>query len=277
MDSTFVAAALLSAFLHAGWNAAIKTARNPSAAMTAQMVVGAVAALPCLVWLGLPSRAAWPWLALSALLNLVIVFALLRAYALGGFGVVYPIQRATGVLFVVPLATLLAGDRVGLAALAGIAIMVLALATLAADAAREKSLSGPALGWAVLAGAGVAGCILCDAQGVRSSDSAVAYGLAASVMNASAMLLRQGQARPWATLTGEWALAIPTAAASMVSYLLIIWVWSQAPIAPAAALRDSSAIFAVLIAVFVLKEPFTRTRMLAVLFAAAAVPLLRLG
>ena len=48
-------------------------------------------------------------------------------------------------------------------------------------------------------------------------------------------------------------------------------------IEPAAALRDSSAIFAVLIAVFILKVPFTRTRMLAVLLAAAAVPLLRLG
>jgi drug/metabolite transporter (DMT)-like permease len=42
-------------------------------------------------------------------------------------------------------------------------------------------------------------------------------------------------------------------------------------------LRDTSAIFAVLIAVFWLKEPFTRTRIAAVLLAAAAVPLLRFG
>lgn len=277
MDNTFVAAALLSALLHAGWNAAIKTSRNPSAAMTAQMVVGAVAALPFLIWFGLPNRAAWPWLVLSALLNVGIVYALLRAYALGGFGVVYPIQRATGVLFVVPLATLLAGDRLGQAALAGITIMVLALGALAYDAARDRSLSPAALGWAVLAGACTAGGILCDAQGVRSSQSALTYGLAVAVMNAAAMLLREGQARPWLQLSAAWALAIPTAAASMASYLLIIWVWSQAPIAPSAALRDTSAIFAVLIAVFVLKEPFTRTRVLAVLLAAAAVPLLRLG
>jgi EamA domain-containing membrane protein RarD len=36
-------------------------------------------------------------------------------------------------------------------------------------------------------------------------------------------------------------------------------------------------VFAILIAVVWLKEPFTRTRILAVLLAAAAVPLLRLG
>ena len=58
----------------------------------------------------------------------------------------------------------------------------------------------------------------------------------------------------------QWKTALPIAFASVGSYLLILWVWSHAPIAPAAALRDTSAIFAVLIAVFWLKEPFTRTR-----------------
>ena len=43
------------------------------------------------------------------------------------------------------------------------------------------------------------------------------------------------------------------------------------------ALRDTSAVFALLIAVIWLKEPFTKTRVAAVLLAAAAVPLLRLG
>uniref|UniRef100_UPI0013D67A42 EamA family transporter n=1 Tax=Klebsiella pneumoniae TaxID=573 RepID=UPI0013D67A42 len=71
-----------------------------------------------------------------------------------------------------------------------------------------------------------------------------------------------------------WSVGVPTALAAMASYLLILWVWSDAPIAPASALRDTSAIFAILIAVLWLKEPFTRTRMVAVLLAAAAVPLL---
>ena len=36
MDATYVAAALLSAILHAGWNAAVKASRDPARAMTAQ-------------------------------------------------------------------------------------------------------------------------------------------------------------------------------------------------------------------------------------------------
>jgi drug/metabolite transporter (DMT)-like permease len=42
-------------------------------------------------------------------------------------------------------------------------------------------------------------------------------------------------------------------------------------------LRDTSAIFAILIAVFWLKEALTRSRLVAILLSAAAVPLLRLS
>ncbi len=89
---------------------------------------------------------------------------------------------------------------------------------------------------------------------------------------ASAATVRRG-----CSCKGQWSIAVPAAIASVASYLLILWVWGHAPIAPAAALRDTSAVFAILIAVVWLKEPFTRTRIVAVLLAAAAIPLLRLG
>ena len=65
------------------------------------------------------------------------------------------------------------------------------------------------------------------------------------------------------------------AAAAVVSYLLILWVWSHAPVAPASALRDTSSVVAILIAIVWLREPVTRLRLAAILLAAAAVPLLR--
>ncbi len=273
-----VAAALLSALLHAGWNAAVKANRHPAQAMMAQMVLGAILVAPLLLWTGLPAAGAWPWIAGSALLNLVTVHALLRAYELGGFGVVYPVVRALAVLFVVPLAALVTGHLVGWGAFAGIAIIAVSLGVLAWDASRGHALVLQAIGWAALAGLGTAAYILCDAQGVRAAGSPLAYGFAASICNAAAMCWRQRRAGPvWPQLKGQWLYALPVAVASMVSYLLILWVWSHAPVAPAAALRDTSAVFAILIAVVWLREPLTRTRLAAVLLAAAAVPLLRLG
>jgi drug/metabolite transporter (DMT)-like permease len=278
MDALDVTAALTSAVLHAGWNAAVKASRNPPRAMTAQMLLSALFVLPGLLWSGLPPLAAWPWIIGSTLLNVVTVTALLRGYELGGFGLVYPVVRAIAVVLVVPLVAVVAGSWPGPAALAGIAVIALSLALIAWDTARDRGVPLQALAWIVAAGVGAAGYILCDAQGVRASGSPWAYGFVVSITNAAAMCWRQRHnGAPWMQLEGQWSIAAPAAVASVASYLLILWVWGHAAIAPAAALRDTSAVFAILIAVVWLKEPFTRPRILAVLLAAAAIPLLRLG
>lgn len=278
MDGADVAAALLSALLHAGWNAAVKASRDPVRAMTAQMLVSALIVLPGLLWSGLPDPASWMWIAASTTMNVVTVSALLRAYELGGFGIVYPIVRAIAVLVVVPLAAIFAGDRLGMAALGGVVLITVSLGLLASDAARRQAVTWHALAWTLAAGLGTAAYVFCDARGVRAAGSPFAYGFAVSITNAGAMSWRMRRAgAPWTHLTGQWAVAVPTALAAVVSYLLILWVWGHAPIAAAAALRDTSAIFAILIAITWLKEPFTATRIGAVLLAAAAIPLLRLG
>lgn len=278
MTPADVLAALSSALLHAGWNAAVKASRDPPQAMTAQMLLGAILVVPALLWSGLPNPAAWGWIAASTFLNVVTISALLRAYELGGFGVVYPVVRSVAVLLVVPLAAVLTGEELGLAAMLGVLVIAAALVLLGWDAARGHGVARAAMVWTLLAGLGTAAYIMCDAQGVRASGSPWAYGFVVSITNAMAMCWRQRRVgRGWIDVGSQWATALPVAVASMASYLLILWVWSHAPIAPAAALRDTSAIFAILIAVLWLKEPFTRVRIAAVLLAAASVPLLRLG
>src|SRR5262249_47931536 len=145
--------------------------RRPQQAMTAQMVLSALIVLPGLWWSGLPDVAAWPWIAATTLMNIVTVNALLRAYERAGFGIAYPVVRAVAVLLVVPLAALLAGDRPGIAAGAGVLIIALSLGTLAWDAARERGFPLDALGWALVAGLVTAGYILCDVRGVRAAGS----------------------------------------------------------------------------------------------------------
>jgi drug/metabolite transporter (DMT)-like permease len=278
MEVTYVAAALLSALLHASWNAAVKASARPTEAMAAQMLMSALLVVPGLLWTGLPPQASWPWLGASTLMNLVTVTALLRAYELGGFGVVYPVVRAVSVLLVVPMAAYLVGDRLGLGAIAGVALVALSLGILAFGARRGHAFTPRALSWTLIAGLATAAYVMCDARGVRLAGTAWAYGFAVSVANAAAMSWRHRRiGAPWRLLKSQFAIAVPTAVAAVASYLLILWVWTRAPIAPASALRDTSAVFALVIAVVWLKEPFTRSRLFAVLMAAAAVPLLRLG
>lgn len=276
MEPIHVLAALVSAVLHAGWNAAVKASPRPAEAMAAQMVIGALLVVPALAWTGLPACASWPWIGLSTLTNVVTVTALLQAYRLGGFGVVYPVVRAVTVLLVVPLAAWVAGDRLGPAALGGVGLIVLSLLVLGLGA-RDAAFTPRALAWTLAAGLSTAVYVMCDAHGVRAAGSATAYGFAVSITNALAMWWRIRDAgAPWAVVQRNWAVGLPAGIAAMLSYVLILWVWTRAPIAPASALRDTSAVFAILIAVVWLRERMTPARAVAVALAAAAVPLLRL-
>lgn len=286
MDAWTVSAALVSALLHAGWNAAVKASPDARGVMTAQMLASALIVLPGLAWTGLPPAAAWPWILASTSINLATVLSLLRAYEAVGFAMAYPVARALSVMLVVPLAAVVAGEVPGVSALAGIGLIALALVMLATDHVRGDAGAGRGLGWVALAGLGIAAYVLCDAQGVRAAGSPWSYGYAVSITNAAAMTAATawsarhgGQAplHPLALLRRHGARAGPIAVASVASFQLILWVWSFSAIAPAAALRDTSAIFAVIIAVVVLKERLTPLRAAAILLTAAAVPLIRLG
>ena len=277
MGGIHVLAALLSAVLHAGWNAAVKASPQPAEAMAGQMVIGAVLILPALAWTGLPALAAWPWMIASTATNLLTIAVMLHAYTLGGFGVVYPVMRAVSVLCVVPLSAGLAGDHLSLGALGGIGLIAGSLAMLALSAGRDQSFSPRALLWTLAAGVCTGGYVMFDARGVRLSGSSLSYGFTVSIVNALTMSWRVRKfGAPWQIVRRNWRISTPAAIASMASYLLILWVWTQAPIAPAAALRDTSAVFAILIAVVWLKERITPARLAALVLAAAAVPLLRL-
>lgn len=275
MDTWQVAAALISAVLHAGWNAAVKAGSEPRALMTAQMVASAVTVLPGLAWSGLPARDSWPWIAASTSMSVVTITALLRAYEAAGFGTAYPVVRALSVLLVVPLAAILSGEAVSGYGLAGIGLVAASLVLLALGRPGQVALPRRALGWIALAGLSAAVYVLCDARGVRSAGSPWAYGFTVSITNGAAMLCLQRSTGSWRRVARHAIPALPIACASVASYLLILWVLSAAPVAPAAALRDTSAVFALLIAIVWLEEPFTRRQVVAILLAAAAVPLLR--
>lgn len=278
MQNIDIAAALASAVLHAGWNAAVKASPRPDEAMGAQMMSSALLVLPILAVTGLPPLAAMPWIAASMIMNTAIVVALLRAYDFAGFGIAYTFTRALSVTMVVPLAAAIAGDWVSGPQMAGILLIVSALAVLTFGAGRERPIGRTAILWILLAGASTASYVICDAQGVRAAGSALAYGCATTFANACAMAIRLRRVKsPVGVLRDNWRIGLPTSVAAVISYLLILWVWSHAPIAPAAALRDTSSVFAIIIATLFLKEPMTRARLVAVVLAMLAVPLLRLG
>jgi drug/metabolite transporter (DMT)-like permease len=272
---TIVVVALASAFLHAAWNAAVKASKDSRGAMAAQVVASGIAAVPVLALVPLPSVSALPWLAGSALFNFLTVIALLRGYEQGGgFGFVYPLARAVSPLLVLLMANLVQGERVGLIGTAGIALVSSGVALFAYGEGRRRKA---ALLFALLAGAASAAYAICDANGARHSASVLGYGLTVSVINAvvfgSFHTFRNGVSIANA-LRSHVGMATLGAAAGTSSYLLILWVWSRAPVAIGAALRDTSVVFAALIAAR-LGEGLNALRLCAIALVAAGAAMIR--
>ncbi|MGE0718414.1 MAG: EamA family transporter [Alphaproteobacteria bacterium] len=276
MDGIVVAAALASAFLHAAWNAAIKAAPDPRSAMAAAVVASGAVAVPLLFFLPMPAPASWPWLAASAVFNLFAMLALARGYATGaGFGLVYPLARATSPLLVTLFGGVIFGEHLGTLGLVGVALVSAGVALFAGGDGRRHPL---AIACALAAGIFTAAYILADAQGVRASASMLGYGLVVSVVNAivfGTVHRLRGGGPILAALRANPMVALFVPAASNASYPLILWVWSLAPVAVGAALRDTSVVFAALIAVVVLKERVTARRAAAIALVAAGAAALR--
>ncbi len=278
MDTIYIIAALCSALLHATWNAGVKSTGKHTAVMTGQMQVAALVGLPVLFFVDMPSVASLGWIAASALFNVLGLRAILRAYDHGEFGLVYPMSRAIMIMLVVPLSTLLAHEQLSTGAMLGIGLIISALAVLALGARTGHDFSRHVLVWTGVGGVLSACTVLIDAHGIRQSGSPFAYGCIVAIVNAANMTWQQRRVPGlFATMRQHAGVTLWSGVLSMASYLLIVWVFSKAPIAGAAALRDTSSVFAVLIAMVFMKEAINRTKLLAVALALAAIPLMRLS
>jgi uncharacterized membrane protein len=246
--------------------------------MTGQMQVAALVGLPVLFFVDMPSVASLGWIAASALFNVLCLRAILRAYDHGEFGLVYPMSRAIMIMLVVPLSTLLAHEQLSTGAMLGIGLIISALAVLALGARTGHDFSRHVLVWTGVGGVLSACTVLIDAHGIRQSGSPFAYGCIVAIVNAANMTWQQRRVPGlFATMRQHAGVTLWSGVLSMASYLLIVWVFSKAPIASAAALRDTSSVFAVLIAMVFMKEAINRTKLLAVALALAAIPLMRLS
>jgi drug/metabolite transporter (DMT)-like permease len=244
-----VAAALASAFLHAAWNAGVKASADPGGAMAAQIVGSGLASVPILIFVPPPSLAALPWLCGSAVFGFLAFFTLLRGYQHGGgYGFVYPLARATSPPLLLFIANAAQGETVSATGIIGIALVSAGVALFALGEGRQRLA---AMVFALLAGAFSAGYALCDANGARNSPSVLGYGLAVSIVNGAVFgsfhKFRTGIAIAKALRT-HLVMATFGVAAGSLSYFLILWVWSRAPVAIGSALRDTSVVFAALIA-----------------------------
>jgi drug/metabolite transporter (DMT)-like permease len=281
MSLTVVMAVLAAAVIHATWNAILKAGLDPFRLMALTAMCGAAVALPFLVWLGPPPLKAVPAVVASHVLHVGYMLALTEAYRTGDLGRVYPIARGTAPLITAAIAAVVFPDRIGWTGLAGIVLLGcgISLMSLRKHAHLER-LSRRSIGFALTTSAFIAGYTVVDAYGGRAAGDTVPYSLTLFVLDGIAMAAlawwRRGAAgfRSMRPYVGHGFVA---GTLSNLGYGIVIWAMSVAPVAPVAALRETSVLFAVLIAAIWLREPLPPVRLLASGLILVGVVLLRLS
>lgn len=267
---------LFAAALHAVWNAIVKNGSDTLLTTVLVATSGAAIGLVALPFLPPIAPAAWPYLAISAVLEIAYYALVAAAYRNTDMSRAYPLMRGTPPLVVALVSTLFLGMALSLAGWLGVALVSLGLLSLTLG-----SLKGASRGmlFAMANALVIASYTLVDGFGVRASGSPVAYTMWIFVLTgvplAAWALVRRPDFLPYTRR--NWHLGLAGGFGTLVSYGLVLWAMTQAPIPLVAALRETSILFGTAIAALVLKERVTRTRLVAVLIIAAGAIVLKLA
>ncbi|SIT76663.1 DMT family transporter [Pontibaca methylaminivorans] len=277
MPVSVFAAVVFAAFLHAAWNALIKSGRSKTGgALTLVLLQGIFGAVLVMTrpW---PETHVWYWLVGSGLFHTSYMLFLALAYEKGDLSRVYPIARGAAPMVVTLVSVLALVDRIAPLEYLGIIVLGLGVAVMAQGAFRNdenRRLVPLALGSAMM----TAGYSLVDGLGARAAGDAVLYTSWLFVLNAVFFLpisLFMGGRELLPQDGREWLRGTVAAAASYGAYVIAIWAMTQAPIALVAALRESSILFALLIGWLVFRDRMDLPKVLAAVMILSGMVLMR--
>jgi drug/metabolite transporter (DMT)-like permease len=284
LSSGVLAAVLCAAALHALWNSLVKSAGDKflSSAVVA-LWCGAAAVVAALV-LPRPASAAMPFIVASALIHVVYFILVGLLYRSADLSVAYPIMRGLAPLIAAIIALVTLGEAPGPIASLGVAALVAGVLAMGASGFAHGRINRPTIIVALANSVVIAIYSVVDGQGARVSGAGSAFAFAynswADALTALAYLpiilgLRGRLAL--AAFAGDWRRGLVGGLAAFFGYAIVVWAMTRAPIATVAALRETSVVFAAIIGVVALREPFHAQRAVAVLVILAGIILLRVG
>ncbi|MBB2202321.1 EamA family transporter [Gluconacetobacter tumulisoli] len=278
MTAGIFAVVLFAATMHATWNAIVKGGQDKL--MATALVTGAagIIAAAILPFLHQPARASWPYIATSMVLQIFYYALVAGAYRVADMGRVYPLMRGTAPVLVACAGALWAGMDLPGPAWAGIALICSGVLALTLGRQDDGGRTGVTM--ALLNAVVIATYTLVDGTGVRLSGAPAAYTLWIFLASSPPLLAWIAATRGVGALRALRAGLLPGlagGAGTLVSYGLTMWAMTRAPIAVIAALRETSIVFAMLIAAVILHERIGRARMAAAAVIATGAIVLRLA
>jgi len=252
-----IALVLLSALLHATWNALLRLERDKDRMLILAIVIATAFAtvVAAVRW----QLGAVPFATLGGLAFTIIagVFeglyfgALARAMDRGKLGLVYTISRGGAVVVVWPLSILLFAELATPTALAGTAVVLAGLALCGLGAGGKQAVGGEqrrsAVLWAVACAASIAGYHLAYKAALREGVNPSACFALSLGVSAAINVVRIGRARRahlGALLRARWPRLIIMGLVCGGSFLILMEALARGGSGYVLTLRNTSVLFA---------------------------------
>ena len=280
---------VLAALAHAAWNVLAKTASGGAT------FVWLFSALAAALWLPVAAAALLvdpghpvglegiAFMAGSGALHALYFVLLQRGYRDGDLSLVYPLARGTGPLLSTLAALVIFSERPSALALAGGAIIVAAVLSLAGAGRAVRTEAGDrrrAVAFALLTGVAIASYTLWDKQAVGPLGmQPVVYYWGTNV--AETLLLTAFVAHRPTEVRQTWRAyrrqALGVAILSPLAYVLVLFALARAPVSYVAPARELSILVGAVAGTTVLAEGDGRRRLLAASAIFAGIVLLAVG
>ena len=279
---------LASAFIHASWNFILKKSGGGSGVIALSCTLSLAIYLPVLVAAAIVQHYEFQWIHLalmflSGMVHLVYFLLLDRAYRSGGdLSIVYPLARATGPLLTILFAIAVIGERPGPVPLAGaVLIGISALVLTGNPFAWHKSEARKAVGFALLTGMTIAVYTLTDKWSVAAwLIPPLVYDWGCNFFRCLVIVPLTRHRNPGA-MAAAWrdkrGTVLVIAAASPLSYILVLTAMVFTPVSLVAPAREVSILFAALMGAHLLKEGDVTRRAIAAVGMVLGISGLALG
>lgn len=278
MSTAVFLAVLTAAVLHALWNALVKGSRDKHLSMTAVVMGSLPIALGLLPFVPSPAPESWPYLAAGITLHAGYHIFLLFSYRIGDLTQVYPIARGSAPLLVAAISVLFLGVHLKPAEMLAITLIGAGIISLSLVRERDRPRNLNAAALALITGGFIAAYSLVDGTGARLAGTALGFYCWLTTGNVIVFTAFIAVTRPRLLLAvpkRAKLIALAGGSATFTAYALVIWAFTQAPIALVTALRETSIVFALLIGVFFLKERLDLAKVLSTMVTLCGAALLR--
>jgi drug/metabolite transporter (DMT)-like permease len=271
---------LLAAFLHASWNAVVKSSRDKFLDIVLVTAGSALLSAIALPFLPVPATASWAYVAASVVIHVGYFALVAAAYRAGDMSFAYPLMRGTAPLLVTVASGPLIGEYLSLGAWSGVLMICAGVLGMTLVHGRPGDTGASAALPAMTNALVIAVYTVVDGAGVRLSGHAAAYTMWVFLLTALPLIAWAGLRRRAELAThfrSRWHFGLFGGACTLAAYALSLWAMTQAPVALVAALRETSILFGSALSAVVLKERFGWTRHAAAVAVVSGAVILKLA